>query len=122
MTSPQIAAYEKIQASAPTLRQQVLEFVAERRMYGATDEEIQMGLDMAGNTQRPRRRELVQSGQLRRAYHGNGDLWTRNTRSGRAATVWILGDERDGAGAAEGSMKPVKDFTEGMKHGYGGVA
>lgn len=94
MNTPSHEAHEKIQASAPTLRQRVLDYVTGRRWMGATDEEIQRALGMAGNTQRPRRRELVQAGKLRRTYYFNGDLRTRKTVSGREATVWVLGDER----------------------------
>lgn len=52
---------------------------------GATDEEMQRELDMAANTQRPRRRELQQAGLIL----DSGT--TRATRSGRQAVVWVLG-------------------------------
>jgi len=48
----------------------------------ATDQEIQDGIPMEQNTERPRRIELVRSGFV--ADSGK----TRKTRSGREATVW----------------------------------
>lgn len=51
---------------------------------GATDEEMQFGIDMNPSTQRPRRIELVAAGQV-----VDSGL-KRETRSGREATVWKL--------------------------------
>jgi len=58
-------------------------FILQRKEYGATDEEIQDGLDMRGSTERPRRTELVASGDVvpSRMKHA--------TSSGKLATVWI---------------------------------
>jgi len=53
---------------------------------GATDEEIQTWLGMNPSTQRPRRVELVKKGLV----VDSGK--TRQTRSGRKATVWALKD------------------------------
>ncbi len=47
----------------------VLEFIQERGAYGATDKQIQSGLNMSGDTQRPRRRELERAGLIREADH-----------------------------------------------------
>ena len=51
---------------------------------GATDEEMQDALEMAPNTQRPRRREL----ELQGVVEDSGR--TRATRSGRKAILWRL--------------------------------
>lgn len=63
-----------------SLRDQVMAFI--RIRGGATDEEIQIALDMPASTQRPRRVELMQAGLVR----DSGEV--RNTKSGRKAVVW----------------------------------
>lgn len=74
------AAAGAIASSAATLRARVLAYL--RRNGPATDEQIQAGLGMAGNTERPRRVELVRgllvvdSGQ------------TGKTKAGRPAVMW----------------------------------
>jgi hypothetical protein len=50
---------------------------------GATDEEIQIALNMAGSTERPRRIELLARGKVRDSGR------TRPTLAGRAAVVWV---------------------------------
>jgi hypothetical protein len=50
----------------------------------STDEEIMSALDMNGNTERPRRRELELMGKI----EDSGK--TRLTRSGRTAVVWRI--------------------------------
>jgi len=77
------AAADAIQPKAATLRAIVLAFIRGRGAHGATDEEMQADLRIEGNTQRPRRRELVQAGLVRQANI------TRETQSGRAAVVWV---------------------------------
>jgi hypothetical protein len=47
----------------------VLEFIQDRGASGATDKQIQAGLNMCGDTQRPRRRELERAGLIREAEH-----------------------------------------------------
>lgn len=77
------AAAEEIKPDANKLRRQVLVFLIKCAVMGATDEDMQDGLDMPGNTQRPRRRELVQA----RLVVDSG--YKRYTHSGRKATVWV---------------------------------
>ena len=79
-----------IRPKAETLRVEVLKFIARQR-DGATDEEIQRGLGMTGNTQRPRRKELEKAG----AIVAEG---TRKTSSGRAAAVWRIAPPPDSTG------------------------
>jgi hypothetical protein len=77
------AAAEAIGPKVPSLRAQLLGWLRERGEYGATDEEIQTALWMAANTQRPRRVELVESGQVR-------DSGKRRLTSAlREAVVWV---------------------------------
>jgi len=76
------AARDLIKPTAETLRQQVLAYLTRRGAYGATDEEMQNNLNMKGNTQRPRRRELVLAGKVK----DSGK--TRPTATSKA-TVWI---------------------------------
>lgn len=71
-----------IEASAETLRSAVLVFIAWRASEGATDEEIQRAYGMSGNTERPRRRELVKAGLV----EDSGAR--RRTATGREAIVW----------------------------------
>lgn len=51
---------------------------------GATDEKMQDALQMAQNTQRPRRVELERAGRIKDS--GRYDL----TKSRRKATVWVV--------------------------------
>ncbi len=63
-------------------RQAVYDYV---KAHGsATDEEIQSGLRMSGDTERPRRGELVKSGRL--VYSGARS----RTKQGRGAKVWVV--------------------------------
>ena len=76
-------AAELIRGSAASLRDQVRRYIDQQGPDGATDEEIQLALHMAGNTERPRRRELEDLGLICRA----GD--TRLTTAHRRADVWV---------------------------------
>jgi len=77
------AAAAAAAATAPGKRGDVFRFVIQRGQQGATDEEIQNGLMMRDNTQRPRRVELVAAGLV--VDSGR----TRPTRQNREAVVWI---------------------------------
>ena len=73
-----------IRAHAHTLRAKVLAFIASRGTYGAITQEIELALDMPGNTVRPRIVELREHGAIEDAG------FTRKTHSGRKAQVWRL--------------------------------
>ena len=77
------AAARSIQRLAPTLRHQVFEFLR-GRPQGATDEEIQLALNLNPSTERPRRIELQRTGMVRDSGR------KRRTTSGRLATVWEI--------------------------------
>jgi hypothetical protein len=79
-----LAAADAIRPCADVLRQKVLAYITEQGSHGATDEEVQDALGMGGNTQRPRRRELFQSGKIMLKPE------MRPTRSGRQANVWVI--------------------------------
>jgi len=70
-------------ATLNALQRQVVEHLHQCGEHGATDEEMQFGIPMDPNTQRPRRRELAKRGLVVEA----GE---RPTRSGKKATVWRL--------------------------------
>ena len=80
-------AAERAQARAASQREQVYDFFVICREYGALDEEVQHGLGMNGNTERPRRCELTNAGRLR---HRKGHV--RPTKSGNSANVWIVNE------------------------------
>lgn len=77
------AAAVGIEPEAGTKRALVLAFIRGRGALGATDEEIQIGLPMAQNTERPRRVELVEF----RLIKDSG--YTRQTKGRRQAVVWV---------------------------------
>ncbi len=69
-----------------------LSWLRERGEYGATDDEAQSALSMAGSTQRPRRVKAVELGLVRDSGR------ERKTRAGRSAVVWVaVTDKREGA-------------------------
>lgn len=82
------AAAEAIRPTAHTLRAEVLRFLEGLGFVGATDEEMQVALNMNPSTQRPRRIELVEEGWVR----DSGA--TRRTKSGRNAVVWVAAKPR----------------------------
>lgn len=69
--------------TARTLERRIFDFVERRGTWGATDSEIQQGLQIEGNSERPRRVRLVETGRLR----DSGK--TRSTPAGRPAVVWV---------------------------------
>jgi len=79
-----VAAAEKIKTAIGPLHKEILRFLGELPNMGATDEEMQFGIGMSANTQRPRRRELQLDGRI----VDSGK--TRRTKSGREAVVWRI--------------------------------
>lgn len=65
-----------------TQRRRVYDFIADRGDFGATDLEVQRRLDMDGNTERPRRVELVDAGLV-------VDSGRRTVVDGRRMIVWV---------------------------------
>lgn len=77
-------AAERIAPIAHTKRGMVLAYIAACGAEGATDEEMQMRIPMAANTQRPRRVELLKAGFIKASDK------TRPTLAGDGATVWVI--------------------------------
>jgi hypothetical protein len=77
------AAAERIAPTAGTLRAAVLDYVRNCKTHGATDEEMQVALQMNPSTQRPRRQELEKMGWVVRTER------TRLTKSGRHAVIFV---------------------------------
>lgn len=78
-----MAAAKQIKKRIGPLHARVISFL-QYHYRGATDEEMQAGIPMAANTQRPRRREL----QLMGIIVDSGRV--KLTESGREAVVWTL--------------------------------
>lgn len=82
------AAAEQAKPNAATQRARVLKLITESCWRtedpGLTDEQIQDRLSLTGNTERPRRQELVDRNLVKDSGR------TRKTRSGREAVVWVL--------------------------------
>lgn len=74
------AAATAIKPKVGWLQGRVLAYIAANGP--ATDEEMQRGIPMSGNTQRPRRRELQLMGVV------EDSLLRRKTRAGKRAVVW----------------------------------
>lgn len=77
------AAAERSQDTADTQRARVYDALLRAGRYGMTDQEIQHTTHLPGDTERPRRLELV---NLRRVVDSGT---TRRTCSGKLATVWV---------------------------------
>lgn len=69
----------------------ILAWVARTGEMGATDEEMQLGIPLDSNTQRPLRAELVRRGHIVNSGR------TRRVADGRAATVWVTAAVARGA-------------------------
>lgn len=90
-------AARRIAGHAPTQRSRVLMLIYSRGAEGLTDDEGEAALAMRPQSYTPRRRELVQLGQV--VDSGR----RRRTESGRPAAVWIAADFAELAkGSGEG--------------------
>jgi len=76
-------AAEQIKHVAGNLQSKVEQHIISCGARGATDDEIQVALNLGPQTQSARRRELEQQGRVK----DSGER--RNTRKGRKAIVWI---------------------------------
>jgi len=65
-----------------TLRRKVYDFIVDQGYYGATDDGIRAHRSMIGNTERPRRVELVDESLIR-------DSGVRRVSQGRRRIVWV---------------------------------
>lgn len=69
---------------AASQQEQVFQFIEQAGERGATDQEIETSLGIAGNSVRPRRRKLVELGRVKQS----GNLRLTNSKS--PAVVWIV--------------------------------
>jgi hypothetical protein len=81
-------AADSMEKPALRLRSKVRLYLYSCDAEGATDEQIQLALNMAPNTQRPRRLELERMGAIRKLYV-DGKHVKRTTTSGRKAGVYV---------------------------------
>lgn len=81
-------AADSMEKPALRLRSKVRLYLYKCGLRGATDEEVQIALDMPPNTQRPRRLELEKLGTIRKLYI-DGKQVKRTTKSGRKAGVYV---------------------------------
>lgn len=77
------AAAEEIGPLTAAMRAKVYSYLFRCGAHGATDEEVQLALDMPGSTERPRRIELCEAQMVRKSG------FERFTKSGRRAVVWV---------------------------------
>jgi hypothetical protein len=77
-----LAAAKSVEPNANTDRRRILLAIRDAGVRGLTDEELQFGLNLPGDTERPRRNELLEKGLIWKS------ATTRPTRSGHEATVW----------------------------------
>lgn len=78
-----------IKPVAGTWRAKVLDYIRNNRDYGATDEEIQIGLALKTNSELPRRVELMDAGLIKDSGR------TRINVSKRDAVVWVATTEEE---------------------------
>lgn len=71
-----------------TLRRRVYDYISATGWYGATDDEIQRHLNMSGNTERPRRVELIDLDLIK-------DSGRRRASYGRNRIVWVTTEQGD---------------------------
>jgi len=76
-----IAAAASIKPDVVTLRERVYRYILTNGPV--TDEEIAIALGMPGNTERPRRIELMHAGRIVQS-------GTKPTASGRQAAAWVV--------------------------------
>jgi hypothetical protein len=102
-------AADAIKPDASELRRRVLAYLRGRGEDGATDEEMQTGIPMPANTERPRRCELVEMGSV--VDSGR----KRRTRSGRNAVVWVAGGK---GGDATNNRRAVTEQRDREERGF----
>ncbi len=102
-TDTSAAAARSVAADAHIQRARILRFVRESGAFGATDQEIEHALALAGNTVRPRR------GELQEARHIVLTDQRRPTASGRLSRVYVATVE---AGPASETNQPTMNTPQ----------
>ena len=83
MRATSIAALIKSAPNRESNRGKVLQFIIDRQERGATDQEMQAGLNMAGDTLRPTRLRLAKDNLI----YDSGR--TRQNERGNECIIWI---------------------------------
>lgn len=91
------AAALAAEPAAASMRGRVLAALRQAGPAGLTDDEMQVRLAMNPSTQRPRRVELARAGLVVETDR------TRETRGGRAASVWVAAEHAADGGANDGT-------------------
>lgn len=82
-----LEAAQSMAGVAKVLRDKVFNYIGAQGSNGATDDEIEVALNLQARTENPRRWELVRMGLVIETKQ------RRKTRSGRNAIVWQLTGE-----------------------------
>ena len=85
--STSILAAEKALPKSGTKRRRVYDYISNRGLHGATDDEIENALGIDGNTVRPTRGGLVEDGYI----INTGT--TRKNKHGNECIVWRCADQ-----------------------------
>ena len=94
---------------AASQQEQVFQFIEQAGEHGATDQEIESTLGIAGNSVRPRRRKLVELGRVKES----GNL--RLTLSHSPASVWIVTPPKERQSVTSKSNWPTGDKANPTK-------
>ena len=82
------SAAASVETASGTQRMRVMAYILAMGGEGATDHEMQAALSMNPSTQRPRRIELVEAGNVKDSGR------SRPSPSGRQSIVWVSADTR----------------------------
>ena len=82
-----IEAKLKVEPSIGSINRKVYEFILDRGLHGATDQEIEFSLHLDGNTVRPSRGTLVKNGLV------SDSGVTRKNIKGNNCIVWRASTE-----------------------------
>ena len=99
------AAAASMVAIAPSIKRRIYDFILSRGARGATDDELEVALDLTHQTASSRRYALAQAGAVKRTDE------KRPTRSGRSAFVYVA---EPGAALAAKPGRPPK--SPGDRH------
>ena len=84
MRATSIAAMVKAEPKRDSYRGRVYQYLVDQQEKGATDQEMQEALKMAGDTLRPTRGSLLKNGLI----YDSGK--TRQNENGNACIVWVV--------------------------------
>lgn len=84
------AAVENNRSARAAQRALVYQTIRDAADYGRTDDELQIELDLDGNSERPRRWELMIAGFIAVKRDAQGFAVKRLTRTNRQAVVWVM--------------------------------